>query len=221
MARLVSRPEPVTAAALVEANLYSDSRLVRTAAAVAALDTTGPRDDVLAQLVDGATRGDPLTKQLGRIGMARVDPQHAVLRHVVGRPSPLTGQDRPSHTAVLTHGSFAALARWYQPGGDFYGYLDSLVPPLKLHDPSFRWSGLYSDGARQLAAQQLFDWIPDQNLQRPDLFGHSHGGPSPTWPPSAGSSWTGWCCWPGRCTSSGSRTSTGSAGSSTSGCGWI
>jgi hypothetical protein len=176
MTRLVDEPAPVTAAALVEANLRSDSRLVRTAAAVAALDTTGPRADVLAQLVAGATRGDALTRELGRIGVARVDPQHEVLRTLVGRPARLTGTDRPSRTAVLTHGSFASLTRWWRPGGDFYRYLDSLVPPLKLHDPSFGWSGLYSDGARQLAAQQLVEWIADQNLQRPDFFPHSHGG---------------------------------------------
>lgn len=176
MTRLADRPEPITAAALVEANLRSGSRLVRTAAAVAALSTTGPREDVLAQLVDGASRGDALTKEIGRIGVARVDPQHDVLRRVVGRPSPLSGTDRPSHTAVLTHGTFAALTRWWQPDGDYYRYLDSLVPPLKLHSPSFRWSGLYSDGARQLAAQQMADWIVDQNLQQPDVFAHSHGG---------------------------------------------
>ncbi len=176
MTRLADQPDPITAAALVESNLHSESRLVRTAAAVAALDTTGPRDDVLAQLVEGASRGDALTSKIGRIGVARVDPQHRVLRYVVGRPSPLTGTDRPSHTAVLTHGTFAALARWWQPGGDYYSYLDSLVPPLKLHDPSFKWSGLYSDGARQLAAQQLADWVLDQNLRRPDVFAHSHGG---------------------------------------------
>ena len=176
MARVVDQPEPVTAAALVEANLHSESRLVRTSAAVAALDTTGPRDDLLAQLVEGASRGDALTREIGRIGVARVDPQHPVLRAVVGRPSRLTGTDRPSHTAVLTHGTFAALTRWWQPGGDFYLYLDSLVPPLKLHDPSFRWTGLYSDGARQLAAQQMADWVIDQDLQQPDVFAHSHGG---------------------------------------------
>jgi hypothetical protein len=176
MTRLLDRPEPIGAAALVEANLHSDSRLVRTAAAVAAIDTTGPRDDVLAQLVDGATRGDRLTKEIGRIGLARVDPQHPVLSRLVGPPSPMTGTDRPSHTAVLTHGTFAARGRWWQPNGDFYNYLNGLVPPLKLHDPSFQWSGAYSDPARQLAAQQMVDWVADQNLQRPDVFAHSHGG---------------------------------------------
>ena len=158
------------------ARIFSPARLVRTAAAVAALDTTGPREDVLARLVEGATRGDRLTREIGRIGVARVNPQHPVLRRVVASPSRLAGTDRPSHTAVLTHGTFAARARWWQPNGDFYTYLDSLVPPLKLHGASFRWSGNYSHGARQLAAQQLVDWMLDQNLQRPDVFAHSHGG---------------------------------------------
>jgi pimeloyl-ACP methyl ester carboxylesterase len=176
MTRLLDQPEPVGAAALVEANLHSESRLVRTAAAVAAIDTTGPRDDVLAQLVDGATRGDRLTKEIGRIGLARVSPQHEVLSRLVGRPSPLSGTDRPSHTAVLTHGTFASRAQWWQPTGDFYSYLNGLVPPLKLHDPSFKWSGVYSDPGRQLAAQQMVAWMTDQNLQQPDVFAHSHGG---------------------------------------------
>jgi pimeloyl-ACP methyl ester carboxylesterase len=88
----------------------------------------------------------------------------------------MTGSGGPSHTAVLTHGTFASMARWWRPGENFYSYLDGLVPRLNLHDPSFQWSGLYSDGARQLAAQQMADWMVDQNLQRPYLFAHSHGG---------------------------------------------
>ena len=175
---LVERPHPVTAAALVEVNLHSDSPLVRTSAAVAALDTAGgaQRTDVVARLVEGADASDDLTRQIARIGLARVDPEHDKLAHLVGRPHELTGTDRPSHTAVLTHGTFAALTRWWRPGGDFYTYLDGLAPPLNLHDPSFQWSGLYSDPARQLAAQQLTAWLVDQGLQQPDFFAHSHGG---------------------------------------------
>jgi len=65
------------------------------------------------------------------------------------------------------------MTRW-QPDGDFYLYLDSLVP-RETAQPSFRWSGLL-DGARQLAAQQMVDWIADQNLRQADIFAHSHGG---------------------------------------------
>jgi len=173
--RLINQPDPVTAAALVEANLHSESRLVRTAAAVAALDTTGPRDDVLATLVDGAAARDRLTHDIARIGLARVNPQHERLTQVVGRPAQMSSGAVPSHTAVLTHGTFAALTRWWRPGGDFYSYLDGLAPALHLHDPSFQWSGIYTDPARQLAAQQMADWVVDQGLQQPDMFAHSHG----------------------------------------------
>ncbi len=175
MDQLLADPNPVTAAALVEACLRSENRLVRTSAAVAALETTGPRDDVLAQLVDGASRGRGMTQDIGRIGLSRVDPGHPALRRAVGRPSRLDG-GKPSHTAFLTHGTFAALTTWWQPGGIFYNYLASLTPSLHVHDPSFRWSGLYSDAARRLAAQQMVDWVADQGLHQPDLFAHSHGG---------------------------------------------
>jgi hypothetical protein len=174
--RLVDRPQATTAAALVEANLHSDSRLVRTSAAVAALETTGPREEVVARLVDGATARGRLTHGIARIGLARVDPQHDVLRRLVGRPAPLMDVERDSHTAVMTHGTFSARTRWWRPGGDFYEYVDALTPPVHLNDPSFRWSGLYADAARQLAAQQLVDWVADQRLHSPDMFAHSHGG---------------------------------------------
>jgi len=176
MDQVVADPNPTNAAALVEACLHSGDRLVRTAAAVSALDTTGPRDDVVAQLVDGATRGRDMAKDIGRLGLARVDPDHPALRRVVVRTTPPDASDRPSHTAFITHGTFAALTTWWRPGGDFYTYLDGLTPPLHVHDPSFQWSGQYSDGARRLAAQQMLDWVASQGLQRPDLFAHSHGG---------------------------------------------
>jgi hypothetical protein len=174
--QLVDQPDAVTAAALVEANLHSDSELVRTAAAVAALDTTGRRDDVVDRLVAGARGRDQLTRDLGRVGLARVDPQHEALRHLAGREARLTRRDRPSHTAVLTHGTFSARTVWWRPGGDFYEYLDGLQPPLRMHDPSFQWTGYYTNAARQLAARRLVEWVPDQGLQRPDFFAHSHGG---------------------------------------------
>jgi hypothetical protein len=176
MNQLVDDPNPTNAAALVEACLHSGNRLVRTSAAVAALDTTGPRDDVVTQLVDGATRGRGMAQDIGRLGLSRVDPAHPALRRVAVRAAPLGAPHRPSHTAFLTHGTFAALTTWWQPGGDFYTYLDGLTPPLHVHNPSFKWSGLYTDEARRLAARQMLDWVADQGLQQPDLFAHSHGG---------------------------------------------
>ena len=173
--RLIDRPTAPIAAALVEANLHSETLLVRTSAAVAALDTTGPRDDVLDRLVEGARSRDDLTREIGRIGVARVAPQHAVLRRLVVQAGPRLDAvgAAAGGEAVLTHGTFSANTQWWQPGGGMYDYLDALVPALNMHDPSFRWSGQYSDGARRLAAQQLVDWAAGSGLQTPDVFAHS------------------------------------------------
>lgn len=173
---LMDSPNPIRAASLVETSMHSPHRLVRTAAAVAALDTTGPRDDVMQCLTEGASARDPLTRDIARTALGRVDPSHDALRYVVGRPADLTGQLRESNTAVLSHGTFASRSRWWRPGGSFYEYLNQLNPRLHLHDPSFRWSGLYSDAGRRLAADRLKTWVGDQQLNTPDFFAHSHGG---------------------------------------------
>lgn len=172
---LMDRPDPIRAASLVEASMHSPHELVRTAAAVAALDTTGPREDVLACLAEGSGSRDPLTRDISRTALGRVDPRNSALRNVVGRPAALTRRRRKSNTAVLTHGTFASRSRWWRPSGTFYEYLDGLTPSLHMHDSSFRWSGIYSDGARQAAADQLVAWIADQQLNDPDFFAHSHG----------------------------------------------
>jgi hypothetical protein len=173
---VVDHPTPDAAAALIEASLHSPHPLVRTAAAVAALDTTGPRPDLIARLAEGARSRDELTRALGRTGLGRAAPAHEALRHLVGQPAPLTGRDQRSHTAVVTHGTFASRTTWWQPDGRFPTWLDTLEPPLHVHDQSFRWSGLYLDIARQQAADEMILWMTDQELDTPDLFAHSHGG---------------------------------------------
>lgn len=173
--RLYENPEPDTAAALVEAGLHSDSRLVRTAAATAALDTTGAREDVMAQLVSSAKVSDIDTRELARTGLARAQPDHPLLdRYVINRPAVAT-RATPSNTAVLSHGTWAAKSRWWRPGGDFHDHLSGITPSLHMHDKSFPWSGAYSHLQRDLAAIDLAAWIDAQQLDRPDWFAHSHG----------------------------------------------
>jgi hypothetical protein len=173
--RLYEDPTPEHAAALVEAGLHHRDRLVRTAAAVSALDTTGPREDVVAILERSVHARDADTREIARIGLARVAPQHPAFADMVVEPRRGARRRRPSRTAAITHGTFAARTRWWQPGGDFYQYLDTLTPSLHLHSRSFQWSGMYSTAARDLAAEQLTNWVVTEQLQRPDLFGHSHG----------------------------------------------
>lgn len=172
---LYESPEVDTAAALIEAGLHNKSQLVRAAAATAALGTTGAREDVIAELVESAQARDPDTRELARTGLAWADPDHPLLdRYVVNRPR-IRRRRRRSNTAVISHGTWAARSRWWRPGGDFYAYLDSLVPSLHVHDESFGWSGAYSNVQRSLAADDLVDWVVAQGLDAPDFFAHSHG----------------------------------------------
>jgi pimeloyl-ACP methyl ester carboxylesterase len=175
-AELYERPAPYTAAAIVEAGLHSPYRIVRTAGAIAALDTTGPRPDVIAELVESAQVQDIDIRELARTGLARAQPDHPLLQKYVTGPRDVRQRREPSNTAVISHGTWASNSDWWRPGGEFYEYLDTLTPSLHLHDKSFAWSGDYSHAQRKLAAAELKAWVSAEQLNRPDYFAHSHGG---------------------------------------------
>ena len=179
--RLHDHPEPGVAASMIEASQHSPHRVVRTAATVAALDTTGPREDLVARLAEDAHARDELVREIARTGLARAAPDHPALDHVVVRYPSRTDRTTKSDTAVVTHGTFAARARWWRPGRGLHAYLSELddagavTPPLHPHDRSFQWTGYYSDLARDQAADELGRWLVAQQLAAPDLFAHSHG----------------------------------------------
>ena len=170
---LYDNPDVDTAAALVEAGLHSRYRLVRTAGAIAALGTTGPRPDVIRVLEQSAEADDPDLRDLARTGLARAAPDHPLLDRYVRRRRERGQRNQPSDTVVVSHGTWAANGTWWRPGGVFYNYLKTLG--LHLHPESFAWSGGYSHPERSLAADELIAWIPGQQLNRPDFFAHSHG----------------------------------------------
>lgn len=82
---LMDKPDAVKCASLVEASMHNPSRLVRTAAAASAIDTTGPREDVLAVLVESAGHRDHLIRDVARTALARVQPDHPKLKRLKGR----------------------------------------------------------------------------------------------------------------------------------------
>lgn len=172
---LYDAPDVDTAAALVEAGMHSRYRLVRTAGAIAALGTTGQREDVIRVLEESAQSDDAEIRELARTGLARAVPDHPLLNRYVRRPRRGAARDEPSNTAVVSHGTWAANGRWWRTGGEFYEYLKGITPSLHVHPESFAWSGGYSHAERSLAADELIDWMSDQQLDRPDYIAHSHG----------------------------------------------
>ena len=173
---LYQRPSVEGAAALFEAAMYSPHPLVRVSAAAGARETTRLRKRIRATLETECASDDPLVARLAQTALAQIDPKDSeVTKRVIARPKS-EKRSRTSKTAVITHGTFASDAAWYQPGGDFYAALAANRPDLDVHDESFTWTGAYSDAARRADALLLKQWVDDQGLAAPDFFAHSHGG---------------------------------------------
>ncbi len=180
MARVVdevySNPSIEAAAALFEGALTSSHPLVAVAAAAGARETTRLRPKIRETLESAAKSRDPLVARLALAAISHIGPMQDLADRKVVRQPVSKKRRRQSDTAVITHGTFAANSKWYRPGGDFYAALKKNRPDLHVHDSSFRWTGAYSDRARQADARLLQQWLADQGLKRPDFFAHSHGG---------------------------------------------
>ena len=173
---LYQHPSVEGAAALFEAAMYSPHPLVRVSAAAGARETTRLRKRIRATLETECESDDPLVARLAQTALAQIDPKDSeVTKRVISQPES-EKRDHESSTAVVTHGTFASDAAWYQPGGNFYAALATNRPDLDVHDESFTWTGAYSDVARRADALLLKQWIGDQGLVSPDFFAHSHGG---------------------------------------------
>ena len=171
---LYKKPTMESGAQLMELGLQHPMPLVRIAAAAAYHSmTTDPRRAV-DLLVAGASSTDDLERELAATALARLHPDHAALKRLT-RYRRSRGKPKPAHTATMVHGTWAANGTWWRPNGDFFSYVQTLRNDLYLGADRFRWTGAYSDGARQDAAQTLMQWVADHNVAGLDLFGHSHG----------------------------------------------
>ena len=189
MGRVISEvyknPSIEAAAALFEGALTSPHPLVAVAAAAGARETTRLRPEIRETLENAAKSRDPLVSRLALAAISHTGPMQDLADKKVVRQPVSRKRRRRSETAVITHGTFAANGKWYRPGGDFYEALKKNRPDLHVHDRSFRWTGAYSDKARQADARLLQKWLADQGLSSkrgqtpfspPDFFAHSHGG---------------------------------------------
>ena len=169
------KPSVEAAAALFEASMRSSHPLVAVAGAAGARETTRLRQEIRQTLEKAYKSKDPLTSKLALAAMGQIAPMAEIPKKRAIKQPRSRKRRRKSNTAVVTHGTWAANNGWYKPGGDFYEGLKARRPDLDVHDQSYKWSGSNSPAARQLAADELKKWIPDQGLSVPDFFAHSHG----------------------------------------------
>ncbi|MCX7893899.1 MAG: hypothetical protein N2544_16215 [Burkholderiales bacterium] len=178
--RFLAKPEPGGALELMAACLVHPSPHTRVAAAWAygvCLADPAIAVRVLADVLspegkDG--RPDALAEQMAATALAQFDPKHPALARLLV-PGERRG-GRPSSTSLVVHGTFARTSSWWQPGGDFHGYLKSNVAPDLYDAPDrFEWTGEYNDDARGEAADGLAAWHAAHGHVEPDIYAHSHG----------------------------------------------
>jgi hypothetical protein len=131
---------------------------------------------LLTILAQGTRSKHALTRNVAATALARIDPTNPALAPLTkARKRPLRRR-RKAHTGMLIHGTWARSQDWWQPGGDFHGYiLANFWPDLYSRSDRYEWSGGWSDAARSLAAQQLARWIDTRNEVGIKLMAHSHG----------------------------------------------
>ena len=172
--RVFAKPLVEHAADLFALSLDHPQALVRIAAAFASLPLTTRPGHNLRVLVEGTKSRDELERTLAATCLARTYPEHPALRRLSrGHSAPRVKQAR--ETIMLIHGTWASDQPWYQPGGDFFNFIQSKRPDLYATADFVKWSGSWSDGARQAAATSLAQWVAARNDAGLDLMGHSHG----------------------------------------------
>lgn len=92
---------------------------------------------------------------------------------------PLQSATTVQQTGVMTiivHGTWAASSTWWQPGGNFWNYINSIVGNVYNGSDYFSWSGANRHSARVKAANELIAWTNAHPTDHVDIIAHSHGG---------------------------------------------
>lgn len=86
--------------------------------------------------------------------------------------------ERPRNYSIVVHGTtFGRGTGWWKPQRSFHKYLKSHVRANMYSGANpFGWSGLYSDRARRLGAQDLAAWNRNRAAGLDHVFACSHGG---------------------------------------------
>jgi len=186
---LFDNSNPITIPKLIAVSLHHPDLLVRVAAAISGFDVlsidfgsnSNANSELGKTIIDGVNSDDKLIQDVAATALARLVSNHQKLASLISNSSALgsgltTKSQGTIATSLLIHGTWASKEKWWQPGGDFHNYYKKTCDHnlYSGYDP-FKWSDHYSDSARYEGAKELVDWIIKNELDAPDLIGHSHG----------------------------------------------
>jgi len=183
------------AIALVLVNLTHKDPLIQVSAAIAALTFTknpmrvGQAVSVLYRALSLLT--DDLILELASVGLnrARQDVPDLLPMRFSASPgggaigaAPPANIQTPTNAALLVHGTLfqwhnKTMQEWWRPqSGDLHQYLkNGTCSNLYANGDFYRWSGGFSDYAREEAAEKLVDWLHWRSIIAPNVVAHSHG----------------------------------------------
>lgn len=169
------------AARAVAEGMRSEDELIRVCALASGIEFfEADSIDLPAQLAwfYGNAR-QALTLELLSMLLARVwGPPAAAAAGGAGGP---TARRSRVTGLMAVHGTVLAFSQanrpeWSVPNqGQLYQHLSSFRPDIYGNPDYYRWEGGYTDYAREVAIQNLFDWIDRRRLSGIDVVAHSHG----------------------------------------------
>jgi hypothetical protein len=172
---------PELAARAVAYGTHSDDELIRVCALGSAVEFFNPSTLDLPGHIVWLLRNarQRQTFELLSTLLARVWSSSIAVATPQARITPWRGGITPGLMTI--HGTVLPLSRencpdWsVPPHGPLFQYLASIRKDIYNQPDYYRWEGGYTDYAREVAIQNLFDWIDRRKLYGIDVVAHSHG----------------------------------------------
>lgn len=172
--------DPYRAARAVAMGLKSEDELIRVCALVSAVEFFDLDSVDVPGQIDWLLRNSrqSLTLEILSALLARIWAPPVGSPSVPGGPT----SRRSRVTGLMTvHGTVLPYKRsnrpeWSVPTtGPLFQHLANIRPDIYGNPDYYRWEGGYTDYAREVAIQNLFDWIDRRRLSGIDVVAHSHG----------------------------------------------
>lgn len=172
--------DPVLAARTVAHGTRSNDELIRVCALGSAIEFFDPAElDIPGQITWFLRNAkQQQTFELLATLLARLWSPALKLARVAPPTTPLAA----TGTGLLTvHGTVLPYSQsnrpeWsVPPAGSLFKHLAAIRPDIYGRTDYFRWEGGYTDYAREVAVDNLHDWINLRGLSGVDVVAHSHG----------------------------------------------